>query len=153
MPTSLTLLRARQLDELLDQFRPLATLRPPRQGWIQAIRTALGMTTAQLARRIGIAQSSLSVAERNEARGAISLGTLQKAAEALDCELVYALVPRRTLQATLERRVRDVILKRVRRTAHTMALEDQAVSDPHLEAQVDEMVQEAMRKLPAKLWG
>lgn len=111
------------------------------------------MTASQLAKRIGITQPSLTAMEQGEVRGSISLSTLRKAAEALECELVYALVPREALQTTLERRVREVVRNRIRRTAHTMALEDQAVRDSHLQAQIDEIVQDAMKKLPAKLWG
>ncbi|MDB4874665.1 MAG: antitoxin, family [Gemmatimonadetes bacterium] len=152
MTASLQRLRARQLDELLGELKPLITLRPPRQGWIQAIRTALGMTTSQLAKRMDITQPSVSAMEKNEARGAISLSKLQKAAEAINCDLVYALVPRESLQVSLERQVRQVVWQRIKRTAHTMALEEQAVPDSHLRAQVEEMVQQAMSKLPPNLW-
>ena len=110
------------------------------------------MTTSQLAKRMDITQPSVSAMEKNEARGAISLSKLQKAAEAINCELVYALVPREPIQVSLERQVRQVVWQRIKRTAHTMALEEQAVPDAHLQAQVEEMVQQAMTKLPPNLW-
>jgi len=116
------------------------------------MRSALGMTSSQLAKRLQIAQPSVTAMEQSEARGVISLSTLRRAAHALNCDLVYALVPRESLQATLERQVQAVVRKRIARTAHTMALEEQAVSDQHLQAQIEEIVQQAMKKLPVKLW-
>ena len=65
----------------------------PVKGWIKAIRDSLGMTAAQLANRMGISQSTLTAMEKAEARGAIQLSSLRRAAEAMNCTLVYALVP------------------------------------------------------------
>jgi predicted DNA-binding mobile mystery protein A len=65
----------------------------PNRGWIKAIREALGMTTVQLAKRLGVKQPSVTALEQSEAKGTIELATLRRVAEALDCVLVYALVP------------------------------------------------------------
>ena len=74
---------------------------PPVRGWIKAIREALGMTTAQLAKRLGVRQPSVVALEQSEARGTIELATLRRVAEALDCTLVYALIPNKPLEATI----------------------------------------------------
>ena len=73
MKAAQTLAR-RRLDERLKTFAGLGA--PPPMGWVRAIRDALGLTGAQLARRLGIRPASLSELEKNEAKGAITLATL-----------------------------------------------------------------------------
>jgi transcriptional regulator with XRE-family HTH domain len=55
------------------------------------------MSSAQLAQRLKIKQPSLVDLEKSEAKGSIELATLRRVAEALDCTLVYALVPNKPL--------------------------------------------------------
>src|SRR5262245_57390023 len=91
--------RARQrLDERLAALKPTDRFRAPPRGWIRAIRDALGMTGVQFARRLRVRPQSLDAVERSEANGTIQLKTLRRAAEALDCTLVYALVPNSSLE-------------------------------------------------------
>src|SRR5688572_19589898 len=97
-------LRAKQVESAVVAAAPLRDLQRPGRGWLRAIREALGVTTRQVARRLGIAQAAYVKAEANEATGAISLKQLRRIAEALDCELVYAIVPRRSLIETVEER-------------------------------------------------
>ena len=116
----------------LETVRP-ALARPP-QGWVRAIRTALGMTTAQLGRRLGIAQASVVGMEKAEAQDRIQLGTLRRAAEALDCELHYVLLPRTGLQARVQQRRAALAAREHQRVKHSMGLERQYESDPALQA-------------------
>lgn len=118
----------RSLDRVLTPYRKAATRRPPK-GWIRAIRDALGMTAEQLADRMHITQPSVQRLEISEAEDTIQLKTLKRAAEALGCELVYALVPRQTLGETYDLAARKVALRELDRIGHSMALEDQAVVD------------------------
>src|SRR5215217_7999866 len=89
--------RARSaLDRRLADWRRLpAREARPHGGWVRAIRDALGMSAADLAERMGVTQSTVARLESSERDGRIQLDTLQRAADALDCDLVYALVPRR----------------------------------------------------------
>ena len=87
------------------------------------------MTAEQLGERIGISQPSVQRLERSEAEGTIQLSSLRRAAEALDCEVIYALVPRRSLQATFDTAAKAVARRELGQIGHTMALEDQAVDD------------------------
>lgn len=129
-----TLARA-SLDRRLQSLAQVRTaLMRPRQGWVRAIRQALGMTTAQLGRRMGIAQASVVGLEKSEAEDRIQLGTLRRAAEALDCELHYVLIPRTGLQARVDQRLAEVTAREQQRIAHTMGLERQYESDPVLQA-------------------
>lgn len=73
----------------------------PAAGWIRTVRESLGMTTRQLGRRMGVAHTSVAGLEHGEVAGTLKLDTLRRAADALDCDLVYALVPRRPLTETV----------------------------------------------------
>lgn len=113
------------LDKRFEQFLPMSRYVPPSKGWIRAIRESLGMTRAQLAKQIGIRQQSLSQIENSEIDGTIKLDTLRKAAEALDCHVIYALVPNQPLEDKVSRRARKIAEQRLSRISHTMALEAQ----------------------------
>ena len=82
-----------RLDERFKAMGPSVRQSKPVRGWIKAIREALGMTAEQLAKRLGVKQPSVVALEQSEAKGTIELATLRRVAEALDCTLVYALVP------------------------------------------------------------
>jgi predicted DNA-binding mobile mystery protein A len=125
--------------------------RPPR-GWIKAIREALGMTTAQLAKRLGIAQPSAVGLEKAETSKAISLGTLERAARALDCTLVYALVPRKPLETIVQERASDKARARLRAISHSMTLEDQRVREEDEHEQLERLVKQLLEGPGSALW-
>src|SRR5450432_871395 len=94
------------LDKRMKRFGEVRRFTPPVRGWIKAVREALGMTTAQLAKRLGIKQPTVVALEQSEAKGSIELATLRRVAEALDCTLVYAFVPKKPLEAIVRDRAR-----------------------------------------------
>jgi len=138
--------RAR-LDERFAAIGPAARFTPPARGWIRAVREALGMTTAQLASRLGVKQPSIISFERSEARGSIELATLRRAAEALNCTLVYALVPRKSLEATLREGASEFARKRLEPIEHSMLLEDQKVTVRDADARIDDILNETNPRL------
>jgi len=131
-----------QLDKRFEQIGPVIRYDSPVRGWIRAIREALGMTTMQLANRLGIKQPSVVAIEKSEAKGSIELATLRRVAEALNCTLVYALVPNKTLEATIRDRARVFERRRREPIEHSMRLEDQSVIGKNVEARLDELVRE-----------
>ncbi|HEY1580450.1 MAG TPA: mobile mystery protein A [Terracidiphilus sp.] len=137
------------LDERLKAFGPVTQYSPPVKGWIKAIREALGMTADQLARRLGVKQSAVIQLEQSEAKGSIELATLRRAAAALDCEFVYAFVPKKSLEETLRARARTFIRRRRAPVEHSMLLEDQKVEGKPEEARLDELLREAS---PSRFW-
>lgn len=138
--------RARQrLDERLQRFPRADAFPPPPKGWIAAIRDALGMTAEQLAGRLGVRRQTLQTMEKSEANGAIQLGTLRRVAAALDCTLVYALVPNQPLVDTVRQRARAIALRDLGRVAHSMRLEEQATGDGDLEARIEAYIRDAVR--------
>jgi predicted DNA-binding mobile mystery protein A len=124
-----TLARLR-LDERLEAIRSSHLPRQtPKAGWVRSIRSALGMTREQLATRLGVTAATVADIERSEANSRIQLDTLHRVAAALDCEVAYALVPNRSLVERVESRRDELAEAAYRRTAHSMALENQLEDD------------------------
>jgi predicted DNA-binding mobile mystery protein A len=141
---------AHSRSKLAGRFRMLGPARryaAPVRGWIRAIRQALGMTTSQLAGRLKIKQPSLVELEQSEARGTIELQTLRRVAEALDCTLVYALVPNKPLESMVRDRARAFEQKRREYVEHSMLLEGQRVISKNTKARLDEIVRETNPRL------
>jgi len=138
-----------RLDARFAKMRPVSQCAVPVRGWIRAIRTALGMSSAQLAKRLGIKQPSVIALELSEAKGSIELATLRRVAEALGCKVVYSLVPDEPLETMVRDRARAVAGARLSAVEHSMLLEDQAVGTEDAEARLDEFIRETN---PARLW-
>jgi predicted DNA-binding mobile mystery protein A len=138
-----------RLDARFRQIGPASRFAAPVRGWIRAIRDGLGMSSVQLAKRLGVKQPSVVALEQSEAKGTIELQTLRRVAEALDCTLVYALVPNKPLNKMVRDRARSLARKHLGPVAHSMQLEDQSVSARESEAQIDELVRDMN---PRRLW-
>ena len=135
------------LDARFKELGPVTRYSSPVRGWIKAVREALGMTTAQLARRLGVKQPSVVAIEQSEAKGTIELATLRRVADALDCTLVYALVPHTPLEAAVRDRARAFVRRRRAPVEHSMVLEDQTVQGKDSEARLDEILRETNPRL------
>ena len=140
-----TLKRARdRLDERLLVLKPEDRFRAPPKGWIRAIRDALGINGVQFARRLGVRPQSVEALEKSEAEGTIQLKTLRRAAEALDCTLVYVLVPNTSLAGIIDARARKIAMRDLGRVAHTMKLEAQGTGDADLEARINAYISDVL---------
>lgn len=120
---------ARKAREMLDSrfqdMGPASRYTPPRLGWIRAVRDALSMSADDLAVRMGISGASVRSMEETELGGGIRLSSLRRAAQAMDCTLVYAFVPNESLSQTVEQQAWRVYRHQMDRVQQTMALEDQ----------------------------
>lgn len=110
------------------------------------------MSTRQYAARLGVSQPQVVAYEKGETEETITLATLRRAAEALDCELVYAVVPRRPLAQTRRLRAEAITDARLARMGHTMRLENQEVTGPELRRQRELMVDDLLRGRLSRLW-
>lgn len=110
------------------------------------------MTATHLAHKLGVSTSTVTRLETSEADDAISLGTLRRAAEALGCELQYALVPKKTLADTLEARAAALAHEQMAAVSHTMALEAQATSPDAVEAQTRALAESLLKGSRRALW-
>jgi predicted DNA-binding mobile mystery protein A len=141
----------RALDDRLlssspDEPRPETRFKAPPKGWIRAIRNALGMSSQQLARRASVRSSqSIDDWEKAEANDSIQLKTLRRAAEAMDCILIYALVPKTSLEDAVRSRARKIAMRDLGRVAHTMKLEDQGTDGTDSETQIDEYIRDNLK--------
>lgn len=142
----------RQLDKRLNPIRNSGSFARPPRGWVKAIREALGMTTAQLARRIGVSQPRVVEIEKFEVSGSITLDSLERAANALDCRLVYALVPREPLETLTQERALALAKRRLGSTAHSMALEAQSVDRDDEQEQLKALAKKLSEKSGSALW-
>lgn len=152
MARDYTKLKIEQTEELLKPFRRLSRAQSPRQGWVQAIREALGMSGAQLASRLNVTRQTIKDLEHSEATGKITLDSLNKLAAALGCSVVYALVPKKPLEEMKRDRAREVAESLMRPVSHSMKLEAQAISKPEEKRQREQLIQDLMQGDPKKLW-
>jgi predicted DNA-binding mobile mystery protein A len=142
----------RQLDQRFSAFRSLKDATRPSKGWVRAVRDALGMTTAQFAKRMGVSQPRVIAIEKAEISKAITLKTLERAAEAVGCRVVYLFVPDRSLEETVRSRARHVAEKQLETLGQTMRLEDQAVrSGKTRDAMRAKLIEDLVNE-PARLW-
>lgn len=137
------------LDRRFADIGPADRFARPARGWIKAIRSALGMTSAQLANRLGVKQPTVVAIERSEEHGNIRLSTLRRAAEAMNCTLVYALVPNEPLEITIRERARRIARRRLQSVEHSMLLENQNVPTADVEARIDAYARDID---PRRLW-
>ena len=152
MNTDFSQLKLRQLDAALTCWRSADLPSRPSSGWLKAIRESLGMTATHLAGRLGVRTSTVTRLETSEADDTISLVTLRRAAEALGCELQYALVPRQSLSDTLEACANSVAREQMAGISHTMGLEAQATSAHALDEQTRTLAQSLLKGSRRVLW-
>jgi len=152
MKSNFSDLKLRQLDANLNRWRSADLPPRPPTGWIKAVREGLGMAATHLAARLGVTTSTVTRLETSEADDTISLATLRRAAEALGCELHYALVPKQSLADTLESRALTLARQQMAAVSHTMALEAQATSRETVEAQTRALADNLLKGSRRSLW-
>lgn len=146
-------LNLKQLDESLRRHVGLTEINRPTKGWINAIRTALGMSSRVLGERIGVSQPRMISIEQGEVDGSISLKTLEKAAQGLGCRVVYTLVPEEgSLVAMRMKQAHRKALALNQYVETHMALEDQATGVDFQDESVRELAQELLRTWPRDFW-
>lgn len=125
----------------------------PKEGWIRTVRKALGMSGAQLARRLGVTRALVSNTERAELSGSVTIKAMQQMARAMDCQFVYAIVPAGAIQDMISQRAREKALAIVERASKHMALEAQTLSKEQIDFEIRRLQQELANGLPSDLWN
>jgi predicted DNA-binding mobile mystery protein A len=119
-------LLARVITRKLRKFPKPVEAPPPTGGWLRAIRLATGMPATYPAAKLNLTRQAFAELEKNEALGTITLNSLQRAAQAVDCDLVYALVPRTgSLQTMIVKQALAQAKNAILPVAHSMRLESQ----------------------------
>lgn len=146
-------MRIQQVEEAAAPFRLTLSATRPAGGWVRAIRESLGMTYAQLARRMGgRAPQTIEAMQRSEVAGTIQLDTLRQLAEAMGCQLVYALVPAKPLNEVLHERALEMARQTLRATTHTMRLEAQDLAPDAQQRALDREAASLLAGNPRRLW-
>jgi predicted DNA-binding mobile mystery protein A len=141
-----------QLDKKLKAWKPLTAFTRPPSGWLRAIRTAMDIPAAYVAKRAQISRPRVLQIEKAEQSEAITLRTLRQLAHAMDCELVYAVIPRKPLRQRLEDQIRNVAQSMLARVQHTMSLEDQSLQSKDLKDQLSRLIDTVRASSHRKLW-
>jgi predicted DNA-binding mobile mystery protein A len=152
MPGNYAKLKLKHVEDMVQPFRRFPRVSPPRGGWLRAIREALGMSAQQLGARLRVARQTVENLERSEAGGKITLDSLNKAAAALGCRVVYALVPEKPLEQIRLDRAREIAERLMKSASHSMSLEAQSVSEKERRRQVERMIETLVEGRPKKLW-
>jgi predicted DNA-binding mobile mystery protein A len=143
-----------QLDSQLMPLRKAANQLAharPRSGWVSALRHALGMSGAALARRMGMTRGAVYKLEANEVDESISVASLRRAAQALDADFVYAIIPRAPLRKMINERAREAARDQLTKVAATMGLEAQTLTKQQIE-DLAEIIAAKLEKTPSSLW-
>lgn len=139
-----------QLDRRLkSQLLPLLH---SDSGWIKLLREALGMSTNQLAKRVGIAQLRISRLENAEIGGDLKLSSLKKIAKGLNMKFVYGFIPQDGLEDMVRQQAKKIALKRMQRVNHTMHLEGQELTNDEKAKAFDDLVQKIMIEDEKDFW-
>lgn len=140
------------LDRKFETLRGLPGLELPQSGWIRSIRLALGMTTTQLAQRMGVTAQRVRYLEQSESAGTITLRSLQRAAAALNCNLVHLAIPQQSLQTLVEVQARKKARAMMERASQTMTLEAQGLSAEMNRKIESDLISELINTTPRTLW-
>ena len=144
-----------QYRSLVDSAAaPLLGLKTPPEGWLRTVRSALGMSGAEVARKLGVTRARVTAAERAELDGGITIKSMQAMAEAMGCRFVYAVIPP-------SGHIEDIIAAQARKKALTivgitsthMALENQKLPDAAIAQEVERLTREIARERPSDFWN
>jgi predicted DNA-binding mobile mystery protein A len=141
-----------QVDEELRSLTGLKNSPRPRRGWLKAVREALGMTTRQLADLLETDNAGVVRLEEREVKGTVTFEAVERAARAMGCHFVYAIVPDESLERTLDQRAHETAKRLLTSVGHTMRLEQQGVSDSVTAKQIEALAQDLKARLDPVLW-
>lgn len=142
-----------QVDKKILLLKKSENLAIPSGGWVNAIRTALGMSLKQLGKKLGMTAPSVKEIEEREKNGTVSLNVLRQFGNALGLRLVYGFIPGQgSLEEMIEKRAREIAREIVARTSMSMKLEDQENDPKRIQKAIREKANEIIRENPKFLW-
>ncbi len=141
-----------QYQDKVNQVIELKKYSRPKEGWVRTVRKALGMSGPQLGHRIGLKRAQISQMERMEKEDRITVEQLRRVAEALNCDLVYALVPKQPIEVTLEERANIKATALVTKADAQMALEAQQLDKTALAKEIERETKRILEIMPRDLW-
>lgn len=142
-------LSLKQTEQRLGTLRPLLGSTSMRGGWIRYIRHAMYMTLGNLAKAARISLPTVQQMEKRESEGKITIESMKKIANAMNCEFVYAIIPRETLPEALKKQALSRATQIVKQADLHMTLEDQKVSED-INHRIERLAEELLEK--GKIW-
>ena len=142
-----------QLIKIVKSARNAFAPKRPKDGWIRTIRQTLGMSGAQFAQKLGYTRNKISILERKEASGDITINQLKELAKGLDAEVVYCVVPKKDPEQFIDDQARKKATEIIQETHQNMYLESQHISNEALEEQIGFLANEIKRVGGKSLWG
>ncbi len=124
-----------------------AVIERPKQGWLKTIREFLGMTTIQLAKKIDVSQPRVINMEKNEQN--IKISTMERIADALNCDFIYAFVPRENIDDIIYNQAKKKALKIMNKVNKNMGLENQLAES---EDTLEDLIKELLNNNIARIW-
>ena len=140
------------LDSKIASLPPLQKMQRPHKGWIRAVKEALGMSSKQLAARLGVSPPRITALEKSEVDETVTLASLRRAAEALDCALVYSFVPKGSFEEVLQTRARRIAAEIIGKVDHTMRLEAQNLQSDKLNEEIENLAAQILREQHKIIW-
>jgi len=143
-------LQRKQLEIVFSRLRQIENSPPPK-GWLHAIRHALEMPLKTMAKKLGYSIQGAKDLEMREANGNVTLNTLREAAEAMDCSMIYFIVPKKPLDATLDSVARMLADKTTKEISNSMALEGQQTTLLE-QKEARNILVDKLKNDPKKIW-
>jgi predicted DNA-binding mobile mystery protein A len=142
-----------QYQRIVNNAASHAALQTPPQGWLRTVRNALGMSGAQLARKMGVTRARIAQAEQAELSGGVTLKSMRATAEAMGCRFVYAIVPPGRIEGIIMAQARKKAMAIVGTASKHMALESQTLPNDKIAQEIERLTQEIAREMPPDFWS
>ncbi len=143
----------KQYQDIVDQaVKHVKGLSIPAEGWLVTIRKALGMSGINQAKRLNVTRAAIDQAERAELEGGVTLKYMDKAAKAVGCKFVYAIVPETSIEGIIEEQAIRKATALVKKAGGHMALEMQSLTDSQTDSEIKRLAEEFIRDMPPKFW-
>jgi len=138
-------LAMKQIERRLEKLRSISKDAHVRTGWIAYMRQAMSMTLSTLAKSAGLSPATVQQIEKREMSGRVTIETMQKIAAAMECEFVYAFVPRQEFGSFLKSKATAKATRIVHEADVHMTLEDQRVSED-IKDRIDRIAEDLLAK-------
>lgn len=141
-------LKLKQISDSLDRKEAISIDRIGAR--IMQIRTALGLTQKQMAKRLGIKQPTYNVLEKYAEK--CELRTVEKILTILNSRMFIVIWPNEPLEKTVYKQAEKKAVKILSRAYSSMALEQQSPGRKNYDERLKELIEELKSNPGSSLW-
>ena len=142
-----------QYQRIVDGAAGHSVPKTPPEGWLRTVRKALGMSGAQLAKRMNVTRARIAQAESAELDGGITLKSMRATAEAMGCRFVYAIVPPHSVHDLITAQARKKAENLVDTASKHMALESQVLPNEKIAQEVERLTHDIAQEMRPDFWS